>query len=404
MTKKLLFVDEHKVVNYAGGIERVICNFANEFIQRGYDVVIVCMDMEKGRPLFPLNGKVKFLNLCYDNRGQCTFGGIIWLLKKIQKEILRVFCGAKMRFGSRKIKDPKKEYYFNEFIRRLHKVVDDENPDLLISISADGADIIQKAAAGKHIPVVAMCHMDPSRILDEYVDNQIAAWKKCEYVQVLMDRFVEHLQRIDINNVVRIPNAVVQFKDDEICDLSITHHRIITAGRLDGAGKRQHLLIEAFAEIVSDFPDWKVHIYGDIANKRYKKKLDRLIRDNHLQDKVFFEGHTVNLLDEMRQSDVFVFPSEHEGFGLALAEAMSIGMPVIACRECEAAEEIIGENGILCDDEVSIADGLRQLLNSIELRQNLGNKAHRAMAQYSADKVWDMWQKLIDKVLHERRL
>lgn len=43
-----MLIDEVKVVNYAGGIERVMCNFANEFVKRGYDVSFVCLDTEEG--------------------------------------------------------------------------------------------------------------------------------------------------------------------------------------------------------------------------------------------------------------------------------------------------------------------------------------------------------------------
>ena len=45
-----MLIDEVKVVNYAGGIERVMCNFANEFVKRGYDVSFVCLDTEEGKP------------------------------------------------------------------------------------------------------------------------------------------------------------------------------------------------------------------------------------------------------------------------------------------------------------------------------------------------------------------
>lgn len=44
-----------------GGVEKVICGFANEFIKRGYEVYIICLDTERG-VAFCLNENV---NLCY---------------------------------------------------------------------------------------------------------------------------------------------------------------------------------------------------------------------------------------------------------------------------------------------------------------------------------------------------
>ena len=66
MGKKIMFIDENKTVNYSGGIERVICAMANEFIHRGYNVSIVCMDTEKGVPFFPLDREVDFINLAFE--------------------------------------------------------------------------------------------------------------------------------------------------------------------------------------------------------------------------------------------------------------------------------------------------------------------------------------------------
>lgn len=399
--KKIFFVDEHKVVNYAGGVERVICSFANEFVQRGYDIGIVCMDMEKGKPFFSLDERVSFFNLCFDNQGRRTFGGMTWFLKKIMKEVLRAICGAQMILMGHKIHDPKKEYYFKEFAMRLHQLIEKEKPDLLISISADSAMIIQRALGGESIPIIAMCHMDPQYIVHEYNEEQIEAWKKCKFIQVLMGRFRESFSDIGIKHVVRIPNAVTQFANNEMCDLSITHHRIITAGRLDGAGKRQHLLIEAFAKIAKKYPEWTVHIYGNVANKRYKKRLDRLIQEHGLNKRVFFEGVTDNIIDVYRAADIFVFPSEYEGFGLALAEAMSVGLAVVGCHDCTAVSELLSEDcgELVAPDAQSMAEGLEKLIESSEQRTYYGKKAHERAKEFSPDLIWSQWESLIKKVI-----
>lgn len=399
--KKILFVDEHKVVNYAGGVERVICSFANEFVQRGYKIGIVCMDMDNGYPFFSLDEKVKFFNLCYDNRGQRTFGGMIWLWKKIMKEILRTICGAKMILGGHKIRDPKKEYYFNEFAIRLHHVIEKEKPDLMIGISADSAMIIQRAIRETSIPIIAMCHMDPTRIVHEYTEEQIEAWKNCRFVQVLMERFIAPLRDIGIKHVVRIPNAVAQFVNHEMCDLSITHHRIITVGRLDGAGKRQHLLIEAFAKIAKKYPEWTVHIYGNVANKRYKKSLDLLIQEQDLTQRVFFEGVTDDIIDVYRASDIFVFPSEYEGFGLALAEAMSVGLAVVGCKDCTAVSELLSEDcgELVAPTSHGMAEGLSRLIDSPEQRVYYGKRAHERAKEFSPELIWSEWESLIQQVI-----
>ena len=231
--------------------------------------------------------------------------------------------------------------------------------------------------------------------------NKIEAWKKCKFIQVLMGRFRESFSDIGIKHVVRIPNAVMQFANNEMCDLSITHHRIITAGRLDGAGKRQHLLIEAFAKIAKKYPEWTVHIYGNVANKRYKKRLDRLIQEHGLNKRVFFEGVTDNIIDVYRAADIFVFPSEYEGFGLALAEAMSVGLAVVGCKDCTAVSELLNEDcgELVAPDAQSMAEGLEKLIESSEQRTYYGKKAHERAKEFSPDLIWSQWESLIKKVI-----
>ena len=83
---KIMLVDVYKIVNYAGGIEKVLCEFANHFSQRGDEVVITCLDTEKGRPLYLLNDKVKFVNLCF-KYGQQYNRGLKYYLVKFENYI-----------------------------------------------------------------------------------------------------------------------------------------------------------------------------------------------------------------------------------------------------------------------------------------------------------------------------
>ena len=99
-----MLIDEYKIVNYAGGIEKVLCNFANEFVKRGYDISLVCLDTEKGMPLYDLNDKVEFINLAFTGK---RYASLKYFLKKAEKEVLRIFGGSRMKFGSFNIVDPK---------------------------------------------------------------------------------------------------------------------------------------------------------------------------------------------------------------------------------------------------------------------------------------------------------
>ena len=82
---KIMLVNFLKVVNSAGGAERVFCNMSNEFVRRGYEVYAVCCDWEAGKPFYELDRRVNFINL--DGSGtEKKFAKYL----KIERELLRL--------------------------------------------------------------------------------------------------------------------------------------------------------------------------------------------------------------------------------------------------------------------------------------------------------------------------
>lgn len=394
---RILFIDENSVVNFPGGIERVLCNFCNAFVEKGYEMALLCMNPEKGGLFFPLSPMVRFVNLWYEF-GSGAFGGWRWQLKKIEKELIRTFAGKDMRIGKRSIKDPKKDYYNDEFIRRLHRFIETWKPNLLISIDPLAAYLGQRAMCSHPIPMIGMGHVDPEIPSVQYTEEQQDGLKHCDAFQVLMDDYADHYLTAGCKRVVTIPNAVEQIPDEMTADLSVVHHRIVHVGRIDGAGKRQHLLIDAFAQIAERYPEWSVHFYGSVDNRHYKKKLDTLVRKHHLEGRIIFEGPKGDIPAELRKADIFAFPSAYESFGLALAEAMSMGMPVLAYKSCRGAASLVQNevSGILLEDGTeALARGLERLIKDQALRIRLGRAAHEKVKKYAPENVWNMWEQLI---------
>ncbi len=88
------------------------------------------------------------------------------------------------------------------------------------------------------------------------------------------------------------------------------------------------LLIQACKNL--DFNGWKVSIYGN-GSQEYIKKLNKMITINNLEEKVFlkegvFGEYKYKVLDD---ASAFILPSYSESFGIAIAEAMNFGLPVI---------------------------------------------------------------------------
>jgi glycosyltransferase involved in cell wall biosynthesis len=70
----------------------------------------------------------------------------------------------------------------------------------------------------------------------------------------------------------------------------------------------------------------------DDRHTRYSRRLHSAIDSGGIGDRVIFTG-SVNdreLVRLYKTSDLFIFPSSHEGYGIALAEALSCGLPYVA--------------------------------------------------------------------------
>src|SRR6516225_2116923 len=82
-------------------------------------------------------------------------------------------------------------------------------------------------------------------------------------------------------------------------------------------------------------------------------------------------------------SDVFVLASRFEGYGMALAEAIAHGLPVVSTMAGAIPDTVPAGTGLLVppDDTAALAQALRRLISDRAERQRLAMKARAAAAQ-----------------------
>jgi glycosyltransferase involved in cell wall biosynthesis len=148
---------------------------------------------------------------------------------------------------------------------------------------------------------------------------------------------------------------------------------ILCASRLERV-KGIHILIEALSRLKS--LEWELWICGD-GNQR--KSLVDLCDKLDLKARVKFHGWTdhASLRSIMAASRLMVQPNlGPEPFGLSVAEASAMGIPVVASR-IGAIDEIIEDrvNGLLCGvgDVAALADGISKVLSDDRLAKSLSN-------------------------------
>jgi glycosyltransferase involved in cell wall biosynthesis len=134
----------------------------------------------------------------------------------------------------------------------------------------------------------------------------------------------------------------------------------LCVGRL-AAYKRQDFLLEAVWPLCASGEVTLVFVGGrDLTVPGTQPMLDRMdatIAKHGLAPHLRFLGHRSDTYELMAGADVLVHPTGKEAFGLVLAEAMAMGLPVVATR-LEAIPEVVAEpDNILVDPED--ADGFR---------------------------------------------
>lgn len=147
--------------------------------------------------------------------------------------------------------------------------------------------------------------------------------------------------------------------------------RLVYSGRLVRA-KRVDLLLDAFAAIAPERPDWDLVVIGDGALAgELRARVSAA-----LQDRVFWLGHLRSQVDVSalyRGSEVLVLPSEFEPWALVVNEAVAAGMAVVSSPIPGASAELVrdGLNGRIfrTGDAADLARCLRDATDEAQLTQ-----------------------------------
>lgn len=140
--------------------------------------------------------------------------------------------------------------------------------------------------------------------------------------------------------------------------------------------KDHDTLLRAFVAVVKAHPDTKLWLVGD---GKLREKLERQAAALGLGTAVSFLGVHQKVGELLGQTDVFVFSTTSaEGFGIAVAEAMALGLPIVA-SDVPACREVLdgGRCGILVPphDEHSLARGIIEMLDDPKKARRLGQAA-----------------------------
>jgi len=164
-------------------------------------------------------------------------------------------------------------------------------------------------------------------------------------------------------------------------------------------------LIPAFAEVIKKEPKAVLVLAGP-DEKNYKKEIELKIVNCKLKiDKdVIFTGMILSndKPAAYKESNVFVLPSYSENFGMAAAEAMSFGLPVIVTKGVGISDEIEkAVAGIVIEkNEKQLSEAILKILNNPDLAKKMGEQGRELVKnEFSSGKVAERFIKEYNEIL-----
>ena len=312
---------------------------------------------------------------------------------------------------------------------RGHEVSLMEKGEFLARMSESGTDgagrfdVIVAAGSNEIVDIDAMGYFDRSRRAKVVLQLHLAprgffkwrhplrnrkirrAFNRADAVQVLCRSYVEEFGMIAPRPPVVVIGNYTEMEPPAGCQPSPVGRQrpqtiLYPAAALNRI-KNQRLLIEAFALLADDFPEWRVRLLGKDTTP-YAKKCRSLAAKRGLDGRVDFAGFTNDLADEYSKASFIAFPSVLEGFPLAVLEAAQFSLATVAQRSLPGIDDIVTEDaGIVTAPSVaSYAEGLRRMMSDPALCADMGDRARLHCAEcFSRGKILDQWEALLESVV-----
>ncbi|MFA5133267.1 MAG: glycosyltransferase family 4 protein [Patescibacteria group bacterium] len=214
--------------------------------------------------------------------------------------------------------------------------------------------------------------------------------RRADGVRVVSERIKKSISG---KNIYKVPIYTEIKKIAERKNQKTEITNLLTVGNLVPV-KNHKLLIKA----VSEFKNIKLTIVGGgVLRKNLEKTAGR-------NKNIFFLGYARDVAEFYKSADIFVHPSLYEGWGRAVVEAASFGLPIIM-SDVGLAGEVIknNESGLIVpvNDKKALKDAITKMIEDKALAKRLGEKAREAVAvlpdkQKTLELIKNNWKKLLN--------
>ncbi|MEO8414728.1 MAG: glycosyltransferase [Ginsengibacter sp.] len=179
-----------------------------------------------------------------------------------------------------------------------------------------------------------------------------------------------------------------------------SHFRLVFVGRLlERKGLAE--LFEALAIIKKNHKNISLDIYGDGG---FRKKLEEMRTQLHLEDTVSFHGKIPNGWKKLYEADCFVFPSWYEGFSGSLVEAMMAGIPIIASDIPMNREAVSSETALIykVKNVNELADRIDKMITTYPAMIEMGKRARQeAIKRFDIKLIAHEYESFLEAVVNK---
>lgn len=346
-----------------GGAERVVVSLAN-WIVTNTDSNVTILKFIDEKSSYPLNDKIRIIDMPKSNKNR--FLNIIDRYNFCKKEFSNIEPDIIISF-------------FNK--TQLYAYL--SKPKKTVLIGSERCNVLELS------------------FYEKLFSKAIA--KKCDGFIFQTERVKKYYPKKVRKNSAVIYNAISNQKAIDASKKNYLKENIITAmGRLNPQ-KGFDTLIKSFKKVVSEFPNYKLLIYGEGEER---EKLQSLINSLSLENNVKLCGNDKDAIYTVAKSKIFVLSSRFEGMPNALIEAMATGTACIS-TDCDfGPRELIenNHNGILVpiDDEKVLAEKIIYLLKNDITREDLGNNAKSILTKLDSETIYKKYYDYLSKVLSEK--
>lgn len=371
--KKIIFMCINMNI---GGTEKALLNMISEIPKEGFEVTILMLEQYGGfLNEVPPWVKIKYLDRYLEIKSILNNPPVNTIKQFIKEAKIIKALGIGLNYYLSKLKKDKGIFF--KYVLRKYSIMD-ETYNLAVAYAGPMEFItyyvLNKIKAKKKAQWI---HFDIEKIgfsrefTAKYYSNFNKIFVVSEQAKNKLLREVPHLEsKVEVfYNIISYKLIRDMANKEDIYDNNYKGTKILSVGRLSKE-KGQDLFILAIKMLVDEGYNVKGYCIGDGNSK---KEYLRIIDENNLKDNFELLGSKINPYVYMKQCNIYVQPSRHEGYCITLSEAKCFNAPIVTTNFTGASEQIKNEeDGLIVDvNSESIYLALKMLLDNDELREKI---------------------------------